>query len=138
MKNVKKYLMACSVLCVSVFTQIGAHAESADVSQSGLTQAQKVEKVREVFKAGKPLEMYNFVSKQREVIADPLVLTKEKAKEFLPPIPEIQQIFDIYAAEHPAYASLIQSYTDLQDTIQQGGIPGVSVKSSPVQGSTQP
>lgn len=86
------------------------------------SDAEKKERVAQVFRGGKHLEMYNFVSKEKEVIADPMTLTKEKAKEFLPPIQEIQQIFDIYAQDHPAYAALISAYTDLKNSIPQDGV----------------
>jgi hypothetical protein len=124
----KKVSSRLSVLTIGLFAalfQMMAGAEDLGATQTAvksMSESQKVEKVREVLKGGGHLEMYNFVSKQKEVIGDPMSLTKQKAKEFLPPIEEVQKIFDIYAEDHPAYAALIKSYTDLQESLQQGGV----------------
>lgn len=88
-------------------------------SVKNLSDDQKREKLREIFKAGRPFTLYNFTTNQKETIEDPMGLPKEKAREFVPPIPEVQEIFDVYASEGPAYAALLNTYADYQKMLPQ-------------------
>ena len=88
-------------------------------SVKNLTEDQKKEKLREIFKAGRPFTLYNFTTSQKETIDDPMGLPKDKAREFVPPIPEVLEIFDVYASEGPAYAALLNTYADYQKMLPQ-------------------
>lgn len=90
----------------------GGGASSIDVSK--LNEGEKKELLRDVLKRGSPLKLTNFKTKKVEVIEDPYSLTKEQALDYLPEIPEIIEIFQIYAQDNPPYAALIKSYGDLQ------------------------
>jgi hypothetical protein len=94
--------------------QLSESVTSGKLKVENLNPEEKKEVLREVLKSGKQLKLTNFVTKQVEVIEDPYGMTREDALKYLPQIPEIVQIFDIYAQDNPPYAALIKSYGDLQ------------------------
>lgn len=103
-------LLAAHVLSANAVE--GGGVSSIDVSR--LNEGEKKELLRDILKQGNPLRLTNFKTKQVEVIEDPYSLTKERALDYLPEIPEIIEIFHIYAEDNPPYAALIKSYGDLQ------------------------
>ncbi|MFK4132172.1 hypothetical protein ACI2KR_07715 [Pseudomonas luteola] len=109
--------LGVSVSALALDDSNGATFTGSDVMVSSMTEDQKKRKLAEVLRGGRPLTLHNFVSGQSETISDPLALSKEKAKEYLPPIDEIQSIFDIYAQDNPAYAALIKTFTDIQESL---------------------
>lgn len=135
MNNFQKVFMLFSVSIVSVAAQAEvvpheASGTTPSITLSGgkvlnaanvnsLSEQERQEAVRQIFKAGKPFVLYNFSTKKKEVIDDPVGLSKEKAKEYLPPIPEVESMFDIYAEQGPAYSALLNTYAEYQKTLSQ-------------------
>lgn len=97
-----------------------AHAEPGRIavdtalSAESLNGSEKKEVLREVLKSGRPLRLTNLKTNQVEVIEDPYMMTKQDALKYLPDVPEIVEIFNIYADDVPPYAALIKTYGDLQ------------------------
>lgn len=67
-----------------------------------------------------PITLYNFSTKTKETIKNPFVITEDKAREFIPPVPLAMDVFDQFIASGKTpYISLFTSYKILESEINK-------------------
>lgn len=103
-----------SVILLLIGSMAFADSSNEALNINNLSSGEKQELLREVLKSGNQLKLNNLKTNKIDTIEDPYSMTKDDALMYLPDVPEIVEMFNIYALDNPPYAALIKTYGELQ------------------------
>lgn len=111
----KKFKLAFFVLALF---STAAHSQSADTFEQQIKALSEEEKTELVMGSGDPVELYNFVKGEKEIIYRIDKLSADKFEEYLPPLDEVKAMFQLYVSHGlTPYEAYAQSMAQLMNLL---------------------